>query len=52
MTAELASLIEKFKKERTYRDNGVAAKATYAKIKEVAKKGELVTLLEELLGLQ
>ena len=46
MSSELKSLVAQWKKEKTYRDAGAAAKKTWAKIKKIATLKEQVKLLE------
>ena len=49
---ELQVLIGAYRSERTYRDGGVASRATYFKIKKIATPEELVVLLEEMLHMR
>jgi len=46
MSPELKKLVEQWKKERTYRDMGAAAKKTWSMIKKIATPQEQVKLLE------
>jgi hypothetical protein len=47
MSPELKKLVTQWKQERTYRDAGVAADRTWARIKEIATPEEQIKLLRE-----
>lgn len=46
---ELKPLVEKYKKELSFRDGGTAAEATYASIKKIATPSLLVKLHESMI---
>lgn len=48
MRKEVRELFERYKKEAEKRDKGRAAKVTYAEIKKIATKEELIEILEEI----
>ena len=50
-TTELDQLVTQWKKERTYRDAGIAAKKTWQRIKSITTIQQQINLLEEALFL-
>jgi hypothetical protein len=46
MSPEAKKLVEQWRKERTYRDCGAAAKKTWARIKKITTPEEQAKLLE------